>query len=158
MDVYDLNTKKYCFEKGNVKHVLKVAEMYEELVKLKTQVKQSEYKKETLESKGSRVDECTGKSKSRLKLDLKKKMNDALWFAETCGLFSRNVICESFEDKQIEVQVSDIKTKGIRYSCLPDIEKDKLRQKFISVIFFSYQIVRTMSSLQFVQRCQASVK
>ena len=87
VDVYDLNTKIDCFEKGKVKHELKVAEMYEELVKLKTQVNQSEYKKETLESKGSRVDECTGKSKSRLKLDLKKKMNDALWFAETFGLF-----------------------------------------------------------------------
>ena len=96
MDIYDLNTKIDCFEKDKVKRELKVAEMHEELVKLKTQV---EYEKETLESKGSRFDECTGKSKSRLKSDLKKKMNDALWFAESYGLFPRNVICETFEGK-----------------------------------------------------------
>ena len=65
-----------------------------------------------------------------LKSDLKKKMKDAFWLAETYGLFPRNVICETFEGKQIEVQVSDIKTKGIWYSALTDIEKDKLRQVF----------------------------
>ena len=88
-------------------------------------------------------------------------MNDAIWFAETCGLFPRNVICESFEGKQIEV--SDVKTKAIQYSGLPDIEKDKLRQKvYICDIFivsdsayyeFS-SICSTMSSIRQMKDCR----
>ena len=116
-----------------------------------------------MEKKGSWFDDCTGKSKSRLKLDLKKKINDALWFAETYGLFPRNVICETSKGKQIEVQVSDIKTKGTLYSALTDIEKDKLRQiVYICDKFFvsdsAYHefssICSTMPSISQVKDCR----
>ena len=46
--------------------------------------------------------------KTPLKSDLKSKMTDALWFAETYSLFSRNIICESFEGQKFEIHVVDI--------------------------------------------------
>ena len=128
VNVHDLNTKIDTFQPDKVKHELKVAKMYEEIVRLKTELNRSENEKETLKNNGARYDDCNSKSKSRLKSDLKNKMNDALWFAETYGLFPRHVVCESFEGQKIEIAVGDTQTKGVRYSALPDTEKDKLRQ------------------------------
>ena len=49
VNVYDLNTKIIdFFQREKVKQELKVAHMYEELIKLKTEVNWSEHEKETL--------------------------------------------------------------------------------------------------------------
>ena len=77
---------------------------------------------------GSRVDNSSGRHKSRLLGKLGESASKALWFAETYGVLPKKLMCKTFDGRDCTINFDGETPKRSSYDNLPLLDKSNVRK------------------------------